>query len=44
MALWFGMSYFEIVAKNCSENPEYSDINIIVNVTEWAIDYYGYEF
>lgn len=40
---WFAMSYVEILCKKDSPNPDYSDKNIIVNVTEWANDYYGYD-
>lgn len=43
MLIWIGMSYVEIVCKNTSPNPKYDDNNIIVNVVEWANDYYGYE-
>lgn len=40
--LWCGVSYGEIICKNTSPNPEYSENNIIVNAVEWANDYYGY--
>ena len=39
---WFTMSYIEILCKHNSPNPEYSEKNIIVNVVEWAADYYDY--
>ena len=43
MLIWIGTSYVEIICKNTSPNPEYSDNNVIVNVVEWANEYYGYE-
>ena len=43
MIAWFTMSYCEIMLKKESRNPEYSDKNIIVNLTEWAYDFFGYE-
>ena len=39
----FTMSYCEIMLKHESRNPKYSDKNIIVNLTEWANEFYGYE-
>ena len=41
--LWCGISYGEILLKHGGPNPEYSDKNIIVNMVEWANEYYGYE-
>ena len=43
MLIWIGMSYVEIICKNTTPNPKYDDNNIIVNVVEWANEYYGYE-
>lgn len=31
VSIWCMISYVEIIAKNASPNPTYSDMNIIVN-------------
>ena len=33
---WGFLSWGEICCKNLNENPQYSDYNIIINLTEWA--------
>lgn len=43
MLIWIGTSYVEIICKNTSPNPKYSDNNVIINVVEWASEHYGYE-
>jgi hypothetical protein len=35
MIVWFCLSYFEIVCKNLSDNPKYSDYNIVINSVNW---------
>lgn len=32
----FGVCYVEILMKNLTENPQYSDWNILVNLIEYA--------
>ena len=39
--LWFAASYIEIVCKNLTPNPEYSNHNVIVNLTKRALKYHG---
>lgn len=38
MAFWCMVSYIEIITKNASPNPTYSDTNIIVNAMNNYID------
>jgi len=37
--IWLGLSYIEIISKNLSPNPTYSEYNIIVNIVDWANEY-----
>lgn len=34
--LYFGVCYVEILIKNLTENPQYSDWNLLVNLIEYA--------
>lgn len=34
--LYFGVCYVEILIKNLTENPQYSDWNLLVNIIEYA--------
>lgn len=34
--VWGVLSWGEICCKNLNENSQYSDYNIIINLTEWA--------
>ena len=40
--LWLGVSYWEILLKNTTENPVYSSSNIIVNVAEKFNEIHNY--
>ena len=35
MIIWLALSYAEILSKNVRPNPEYSNMNIIVNYINW---------
>lgn len=36
--IWGFLSWAEICCKNLSENPQYSEYNMIVNFSEWATE------
>ena len=36
LTVWFGASCFEVISKNTTPNPEYSDWNIFEIIEDWA--------
>lgn len=41
LIIWCGVSYIEILCKHWNQNPDYSDMNIIITVTDWAAEYHN---